>query len=269
MSIVGRIRTFQVVLIVAALAMAATAFLSARGASFYVDRVQLSRQQVDEMTRLAVRANRFSEQIAELLLIGEPERDEYQEARNELVEQFDMLRRITAEEDDLFTDPDDPKEEEEELQRIDRMVELFGEIDQTVAHALDLDREGRRDEAIAIFRTDIEYRLDADLENLIAAGVEDEREDVLEAEATAKRTLNILMIGALALLGFLLAVVLAAGMLFARSLHTPIAALVEGTQAIERGDLGHRIAYGTPDRSGPAARRSGASAEGPEGQPGP
>lgn len=245
MSIIGRIRTFQIVLCLAVLAMAVTAVLGARGAHFYVDRVQLSRQQVDEMTRLAVRANRFSEQIAELLLIGEPERLDFVSAREQVVEQFDVLRQITAKEDDLFTDPDNPAEEEEEVQRIDQMFALFREIDQTVGRVLLLDQQDRRDEAIALFRSDIENRLDADLQVLIAEGVEDEREDVSDAETTAKQTLRALMIGALALVGLLLAIVLAAGMLFARSLRAPIASLVEGTQAIARGDLGHRIAYAT------------------------
>ena len=263
MSIIGRIRSFQVVLTVAALAMAVTAFLSARGASFYVDRVQLSRQQVDEMTRLAVRANRFSEQIAELLLIGEPERPDFGSARKQVIEQFDVLRRITAQEDDLFTDPDNAEEEEEEVQRIDQMLALFRAIDQTVARVLLLDLQGRRDEAIALFRSEIENRLDAELQSLIAAGVEDEREDVLEAEATAKRTLSALMIGALSLLGILLAIVLAAGLLFARSLRKPIASLVEGAQAIERGDLGHRIAY-APRESSPVVKRFEVRPERPE-----
>ena len=263
MSIIGRIRSFQIVLTVAALAMAVTAFLSARGASFYVDRVQLSREQVDEMTRLAVRANRFSEQIAELLLIGEPERPDFGSARKQVVEQFDVLRRITAQEDDLFTDPDNPEEEEEEVQRIEQMVALFREIDQAVARVLLLDQQGRRDEAIALFRSEIENRLDAALQSLIAAGVEDEREDVLEAEATAKRTLSGLMIGALSLLGILLAIVLAAGLLFARSLRKPIASLVEGAQAIERGDLGYRIAYAGRGSS-PVAKRLEVRAERPE-----
>ncbi len=264
MSIIGRIRAFQVVLTVAALVMAATAFLSARGADFYVERVQLSRQQVDEMTTLAVHANRFSEQIAELLLIGEPEREDFRSARKQVVEQFDVLRRITAQEDDLFIDLDNPEEEQEELERVDQMTALFREIDQTAARVLLLDQQGRRDEAIAIFRSDIENRLDADLQSLINAGVEDEREDVLEAEGTAKRTLGALMIGALALVGLLLTIVFAAGMFFARSLRTPIASLVEGTQAIERGDLGYRIAYPTRLGSRPAASPSNVRAKGPE-----
>src|SRR5688572_5556736 len=124
MSIIGRIRLFQFILGVAVVAMAATALLSVRGANYYIERVQLSRRQVDEMVVLAVRANRFSEQIAELLLIGEPERAEFEDARAQMIAQFDVLRRLSAEEDDFLVDPENRSEEDEELRRLERMRTL-------------------------------------------------------------------------------------------------------------------------------------------------
>jgi signal transduction histidine kinase len=261
MSIARRIHAFQLILGMAMLAMAATAVFSVRGANYYIDRVQLSRQQVDAITELAIRANRFSEQIAELLLIGDLERPDFEDARERMAQQFEVLRRVTAEEDDFLTDPDDRAEEEEELRRLDQMRTLFLEIDRAVERVLLLDQEGRRDEAIALFRSDIENRLDADFETLIADAVVDEREDVADADATAKRLSRALMIGALVLLALLVAIVATAGFLFTRSLRTPIDALVLGTQALEQGDLAHRIAYSRGDEFGVLAARFNAMAE--------
>jgi nitrogen fixation/metabolism regulation signal transduction histidine kinase len=261
MSITGRIRAFQLALSVAMIAMAATAVLSVRGANYYIDRVQLSRRQVDEMVVLAVRANRFSEQIAELLLIGEPERPDFEDARAQLIAQFETLRQVTAEEDDLFRDPDNRQEEAEELRRMDQLRTLFREIDRAVERVLLLDQQGQRDQAIALFRSEIENRFDADFETLIAAAVADERDDVAEADTTAKAVARALMVGALVLLGLLLGLVLTAGVLFTRSLRAPINALVEGTQALEHGDFTHRIGHERRDEFGVLAERFNAMAD--------
>jgi signal transduction histidine kinase len=208
-----------------------------------------------------VRANRFSEQIAELLLIGEPERPDFLESRADMAEQFQALRRLAAEEDDLFTDPVNQDEEQEEVRRLDMMWALFVEIDRAVERVLLYDQQGRRDEAAALFRTEIENRLDAEMQDLIAAAVEDEREDVAEADATALRVSRALMFGALALTGVLIAIILAAGFLLARSLRVPIDALAQGTLAIENDELGHRIDYSRRDEFGVLARRFNAMAE--------
>ena len=66
MSIAGRIRVFQLVIVAALVAIAGAAILTMRGANHYIDRVQISRKQVDAISELTIPANRFSEQIAEL-----------------------------------------------------------------------------------------------------------------------------------------------------------------------------------------------------------
>jgi signal transduction histidine kinase len=261
MSIAGRIRMFQVILGAAVLAMAAIAFFSTREANYYIDRVGFSRQQVDEVAELAIRGNRFSEQIAELLLIGGPGRPDFEEARDDMIAQFNRLAGVTRAEIAFVRTSDERDEESQELQRLSRMRGLFREIDRAVERVLLLDEQGRRDEAIALFRSEIEERLDVELEELIAAAVVDEREEMAAADAAAKRAARGVMIVALGLLSLLLAIVLGAGFLFARSLRAPIAALMGGAQAIERGDLAHRIAYAKQDEFGVVARRFNAMAE--------
>ena len=260
MSITGRIRAFQVVLTVSVLALAAIALFGAGGANYYVDRVQLSRQQVDATTELAVRANRFSEQIAELLLIGEPERPDFEEARRQTAAAFEELRQLSVAEIEFVAGAEKEKQREE-LRHIDEMQMLFREIDRAVERVLLLDQQGRHDDALALFRSEIENRLDADFETLIGAAIANERREVAAADASAKELTRRLMIGALILIGLLLVVAVVSGLHFARSLRMPITAMTEGTLAIEHGDLDHRIAYAKRDEFGILANRFNAMAD--------
>ena len=243
MSVAGRIRAFQLILTLAVAAMAATAYFGVRAAHHYIDRVQLSRQQVDVTTELAIRANRFSEQIAELLLVGAPERPDFESARQQMVEQFRALGELNDQEIAFVGQSENASNERLEAERLRKMRTLFRDIDRAVERLLLLDQQDQRDEAVTLFRSEIENCLDADLERLIAEALADERSEVAEADAAAKRLSRGLMLGTLAVLGLLLAVAVAAGFKFSRSLRTPIQALAEGTQAIEHGDLAHRIVY--------------------------
>ena len=261
MSVAGRIRAFQLILTLAVAAMAATAYFGVRAAHHYIDRVQLSRQQVDVTTELAIRANRFSEQIAELLLVGAPERPDFESARQQMVEQFRALGELNDQEIAFVGQSEDASNERLEAERLRKMRTLFRDIDRAVERLLLLDQQNQRDEAVTLFRSEIENRLDADLERLIAEALADERSEVAEADAAAKRLSRGLMLGTLAVLGLLLAVAAAAGFKFSRSLRTPIQALAEGTQAIEHGDLAHRIVYSKRDEFGVLASRFNAMAE--------
>ncbi len=51
-------------------------------------------KQLEAITSLQVSANRFSEQIAELLLIGDPELPDFESARAELEVGFDNLEKM-------------------------------------------------------------------------------------------------------------------------------------------------------------------------------
>lgn len=255
MSILRRIRLFQLVVVLALAAIAGSAILTLRGANYYIERVQLSRRQADAMTELAIRANRFSENIAELLLIGEAEREEFEDARGKLIGQLEHLQKLSQDEDDLFTDAVNDVEERQEAERIGRMRDLVREIDRAVERVLLLDKQGDRAQAIALFRAEIENRFDKEFETLIADAVQDEREDVTEADATAQRLLNLFMIGLLSVLAVLVGLVLAQSVRFSRSLKRPIDALVEGARSVEQGNLAHRVAVESADEFGVLANR--------------
>ena len=178
-----------------------------------------------------------------------------------MVEQFRALGELNDEEIAFVGQSEDASNERLEAERLRMMRTLFRDIDRAVERVLLLDQQDRRDEAVTLFRSEIENRLDADLERLIAEALADERSEVAEADAAAKRLSRSLMLGTFALLGLLLAVAVASGFQFSRSLRRPIQALAEGTQAIEHGDLAHRIAYSKRDEFGVLASRFNAMAE--------
>lgn len=142
-----------------------------------------------------------------------------------------------------------------------RMHDLFREIGLAAERVLLLNRQGHRDEAITLLRSEIENGLDAELETLITAAVNGENAEVKQADNEAKKLSRRLMTATLILLGFLLVVALGSGFLFTRSLEAPIRALTDGAVAIGRGDFGHRIAYSQNDELGLLARRFNAMAD--------
>lgn len=242
-------------------AMAAITVLELRTSSQDLIRVNWARQQLAATSELAIAANRFSEQIAELLLIGPPERLDFDSARAQVSRALLTLRQITSEEAAVLRDASERETEKLEVERLDRMQTLFREIDRAVERLLLLDQQGNGDSAVALFRSQIENRLDAEFERLIAEAVADERDEVRAIEADVARLARQSTAATLIDLAVLLAVTVAAGLLFARSIENPIQALESGTLALERGELEHRIGYDGRDEFGVLARRFDAMAE--------
>lgn len=261
MSIKSRVWIFQLIVIATIATMAAVTYLGVRAANDHLAKSEMSRLQLEATMQLAVDANRFSEQIAELLLIGEPERPDFESARNQTNAAISNLRSIAREEIDLAQDPEDRKREEAQFDRLVEMRRLFREIDRAAERVLLLDQQGREAEAISVFRSEIENKLDAEFERLIAAAVADERSEAAAAEAEARRVAQWLVIGSLILLASLVVISLGSGYLFTRSLNIPLKALADGALAIERGNLDHRVAYLKHDELGLVAARFNAMVE--------
>ena len=261
MSIKNRIRGLQIVVSLVVLAMAAFVFVGLDATNYNLDRGQAARRQLALNSQLAIDANRYSEQIAELLLVGEPERPDFDSARTELAASLIDLRRAVEGEAALLRTPGERAEEQVEAQRLDRMVTLFGEIDRAVERLLLLNQQGRREEAVALFRSDIENRLDAEFAQLIADGLEDERNEVRQVDDNLVTLTDLVRNTTLAALAVLLVISLISSILFARSLQLPIKRLTQGTLAIARGDLDHRIAYRGGDELALLSQRFNAMAE--------
>jgi len=261
MSIKLRILLFQLVQGLAVLAIAGLAYLTSAAMTEKLERVQWSRQQLDATTRLEVLANRYSEQIAELLLVGEPERPDFEEARAQLTEWFRESYELSRLEINALDDPAEQVEERRELERLDHMRLLLREIDRAVERLLLLSQEGRQQEAIALFREQIENRLDAELERLIVAAVSDERAEAERVDAEAATLARRLTLATVVALAAILASTIAVGVHFYGAIVPPLRALTEGALAIERGDLGHRVAAPHRDELGRLASRFNQMAE--------
>ena len=95
MQIKSKIIAFQLFFICLIAVMAAMGFLAVDRADRYIDRVSLAHRQVESIHALSLRANRFSEQIAEMLLFGEAGRAEFEEAGRDLAASFTSLAGIT------------------------------------------------------------------------------------------------------------------------------------------------------------------------------
>jgi two-component system OmpR family sensor kinase len=255
MGIKARILLFQLIIVAALIAMAAIVHVSLRSTNYHLQRVQWAHQQHEAVTALSVNANRYSEQIAEFLMIGEPERADYDSARAELEAGFDRLEKLTTAEFEFLGPATQGDDKLDEIFRIERMRTLYGEIDRATAKVIELRNRGEQDEAIRVFRREIENRLDAEFENLLKAASLDELDEVERSERRAQALWSRLSWTTAILALAAIAICLVAASALARSLIRPIGLLTTGTEAISRGELDHRIVFDSRDELGALAKR--------------
>lgn len=210
--------------------------------------------------------NRYSENIAELLLLGRTELDDFHAARGDLDEGLRRLRNLGEQELALLRGPDERAREATEVERVDAMRALFEGIDLTTQRLLFLREQGQREEAVRLFREEIEDRLDAELEALMAAAIADEEEELraIERRTAALETRLALLVAGVALLA--LAVSAAAGVALTRALTKPIGELIAATRAIGEGDLAYRVSDRRRDEFADLARQFNRTAGRLEGQ---
>lgn len=261
LSIRTRIRVFQAIVAAAVLLMAAAGFGAIRGVQYYFNRGALSHEQLEAITRLAVHANRYSEQIAELLLVGEPERPDLESAQRELEAGFDSLERFTAREAEFLGIAGDREESRIEFERLERMRQLYAEMNKQIDALFAMREAGKQDEAVREFRREIENWLDAEFEKVIAAAVADEIGEVEVADREAEQMTGLLtkLIGAT--IAISLAGTLAAGYFLHGAIVPPIERLSAGAMAIGRGDLSFRVGQIGNDELGMLAKRFDEMAE--------
>lgn len=255
MGIRSRILVFQLIVVGSVVMMAAIVYITIRSTSFYTQRVEWANNQLQAVTALTVNANRYSEQIAEFLLIGEPERPDYDSARVELEAGFDKLETLTRGEAEFLVGSSEQEDGGDEIFRITRMRTLYGEIAKATSDAIDLRNQGRQEDAVRVFRRDIENRFDAEFENILEAARRDEEEEVARTEMQAQALWRRLTWITAALALAAVAICFVAAFLLARSLMRPIGLLTRGTEAISHGELDHRISHDSRDELGALAKR--------------
>ncbi|MFZ1429023.1 MAG: ATP-binding protein [Geminicoccaceae bacterium] len=242
MKIQSKIIVFQLFFISLIVVMSAVVFLAIGRADRYIERVSLAYRQLETITSLSLHANRYSEQIAEMLLFGESGRAELEEARRDLASSFVALQDATMEELELVDVPADRETERQELILLDEMRAVAAEMHATALELLGLTLSGREGEARLRYYGEIEEDLDDRLQRLIDLAIADEEAEVRQVERqTAALTEEMIVVVAVTTL---LAVIASLGavMLLTRALARPIGRLIDGSSAIGGGQLSHRIA---------------------------
>jgi hypothetical protein len=234
MSIKLRILLLQAMVGIAVVVMAGVAFAAIKAMTGSLERIRWSNRQLDAATQLQVLANRYSEQVAELLLVGASERVDFDDARDRVTAWFRASQDLSRREIASLRDPAAQGEERVELERLERMRTLFQQIDRSAERLLLLNQEGRQQEAIALFTAQIENRLDAELENLIAAAVADERLEAARVNSESAQLARRLMIGTIAVLAAILAVSILLAVRFHAVIAPPLRALNDAASAMRR-----------------------------------
>jgi two-component system OmpR family sensor kinase len=260
MTIRRRIFLFQLAMGACLLLLAGLAYTAIRTMSANLDRVQWSHGQMAASLQLAAAVNDYAEQVAEVLLIGDAELRDLEEARatvDRLVHESVALARRAA---DSASTAAERKEEAGEVEKLEVITAHFYETDRAVERILLLARDGRRDEALGSFRSQIENRFDADFGRLIDEALADERAEVAAVDASSDRLARLLLFASVALVLATLLAAAALGTQFTNAIVRPLRRLREGAAAIAAGNLSHRVALSGPDELGELAVRFDAMA---------
>ncbi|MDS9467112.1 ATP-binding protein [Paracoccus sp. MBLB3053] len=243
MTIRLKILSFQFLVTAMLLSVATVTWLYVGRIDYYFDRNRLAGAQLDSVIRMSAAMNRYSENVAELLLLGRTELSDFNEARDSLETSLDRLEDLIRDELAILSLPAGSANEERELERVAEMRKLYEDIDLRTQRLLLLRDEGRLDEAVQIFRDEIENRLDTTLEVHISAAIADEEAELRQFQSQANRLERELewIISLVTAAAFLFSAM--AAWLLSRSLTRPIQALENATRAIAEGDLGYRIGY--------------------------
>jgi two-component system, OmpR family, sensor kinase len=251
----------QLVIILAAVAtMTATVVLMLASAADALNQVQAAHRQYQASVYLAEQANAYSEQIAETLLLGPSEKEDFYRARERMAQALARLRLRL--DDDIAALPAGPERDRElqDLEELRAMRRTYRELETKTEQVFLLDASGQHDEARALFRDEIEDGLDLRLQRAIEGAVEGEQAEMAAADEQfeALRQRLLLTVGGVAALLFLVSG--AAGFALFGAVMRPVRALSEGAQALEAGRMEHRIPVFGRDELGQLAMRFNAMA---------
>lgn len=250
---------FQLLLALAVLAMAGFVWIATSTMVDRLARVNLSHEQVEAVLELDGSFNRFSEQLSEWLLFGPAERAEQQKdllvARARVRADLDRLATIVREELASLHDPLERERESIEGERLERLRRLFSATETATDEILRLDASGDLATAVDLYATQVEKRLDDELDRLIDDAVADEQEEYAQVLSATNRLARQLTGGTLLALLLVGSAATLLGVLFYRSIGPPLRRLGAAAQAVEAGDLAHRVEIGRADEIGLLSQR--------------
>jgi two-component system OmpR family sensor kinase len=219
--------------------------------------IRNSYEQTLFVSQVLAAANDYSEQIAELFVLGD-DPQEIIEARDVLFEAI-TAAELAIEEEIASLDPEADEEEiAGEADELARLVELRAIIDgletarTQITEALG---DGRSTDAAELYARDVENSLDAALDDVLQASLLRERREVTDAltemdSVSARlRRISYVLVAATAVAATALAA------FFYVSVLRPVAALSRGAEAVAAGDLAHRVDLRSDDALGNLAQR--------------
>ncbi|WGF87928.1 ATP-binding protein [Marinivivus vitaminiproducens] len=241
MSIRSKIIAFQLLFLGAVLLLGAVVYFAIERADYYIERVSQTHRQLEATTALSVAANRYSEQIAEMLLFGEAGRQEFEEARRDLTRSFNDFEMVTIAEIALIEDEAEREGERAELLAIRRMRSITAQMHDTALDLLQLIMRGREEDARLRYYAEIEEDQDDRLQELIDLAVADEKEEVRVIDEQTERLTRELIVIVSVTIALTLLASMGAVFMLSRALARPVARLSTGAEAIGSGQLWHRI----------------------------
>ena len=216
--------------------------------------------QLQAMTRIQVDYNRYAEQIAEVIVLGDAQLAGLGRAGRALDASLGNLEEILAE--NQTTEPTVyrplPGGEHE---RLVRLRGLLAELERVVARVRESIAAGRTETAKNQFRDLIENDLDRRIKAAIAATIEGERQEVALGERAKDELTRRTRLVFFAMAGASIALSFAAGAVYYRRISGPVRQLMRGAEALERGNLDWRIGDLGADELGALGRRFDAMAE--------
>jgi two-component system, OmpR family, sensor kinase len=186
MNIRSKIIAFQAFFVGVVIALAVVVYVAVARAEYFIERVRGTHTQLEAITSISLHANRYSEQIAEMLLFGQQGRAEFEEARRHLEESFAALVEATEDETLLLYDDTEGEEERDEFVVLSQMRSIGDEMHVLALDLLELKTAGRQEEAYRRYYDEIEQGLDDDMQGLIDIVMADEREEVRRLEHRAE-----------------------------------------------------------------------------------
>ncbi len=220
-----------------------------------------SYDQLRGIDAVSSRANRYSEQIAELFVFGATGVEDLDTAYAALVGSIVQLREMVDRE---AADNDDPGEAvavRAAQQAVTRMAAVAAEMDVVGSEVLALIQAGQIGAASQLFDQRIESDFDRQMKGLIAEALEREQAQVERIVAAgndlASQARNLSLALAVAVVG----IVGAAAMFFSRNISQPITELTATADAIGRGELVRAAAVGGGELGRLAERFNVMSAE--------
>lgn len=219
--------------------------------AWHFQRSQAAYETFDRYGRLSQEAYRHFKQRMDGLLVDSPRAaDGVQASKRRLYEAMEALRAAAVQAPGGASQPGDWREKSAELERVAHFTAFLEASEYRFNEVERLRRQGKRDLAARALSAFSEEEIDGKFQPLIDAAIQAEREKARRAEADLvgwvgqSRRLAVLAALAAALFS------LASGALLLRRLKKPVEALMQGTDEIASGNLGHRIALDSRDEFG-------------------